>query len=687
MANKQQHKLHVNTFGKGMNKDLNYGNIDNSMYLHSENFRLSSDKGNSTGIIENVSGNRLIVNLDNYITYPEDYTLIGSTVNGNTVILFYFFESHLIEDDTSSHIYKAVIEDNNLKDNSFVELYNDRNSDTKLGFSPNSDITSILVKENNKIERLYFLDVKGYFPGLKSINISEAPDSLKDEEGNFIDSRYFDSNGSTENYTFSVNNDNEISPVLTDVGNGYFKSGMVQYAYRFLTDEGKMSSISPLTGLFHITESMESGSNTREYKGTHVDENSYKSFVFKIDINNTDIIDFYNSIRIYSIYYKSLASEPKINILNDIPISSSIVFSDIGSGYVGYLTLEELLVELNPMTSKVSNLEDASVLESKDNRLFLADIDSGNCEVDISNYDARTYRFNNSNGCKVYDTNGDYYEINNPDSYSLTLNSSPSDGGDPSPSGYYYENDIITIYANTERVFEFIEWVDSESTTISTTTPYDYTMPASDITLTANFSQLPCKIDASPTLVQCDNNYNEEYVTIDTNGYIYETLGPTWVGVVRTDNGIKLEIESYSEDARRDYVTIILKENDPYYSACSDVNDVDITVEQGNCNELVDITNSDQTFDNTSNEFILEIYTEKGNLNYDVDWSINITYDQADTGWINPNMMSGIGNILLTTSIESNGTGSYRSATLEVTGDQSVDGDQNSDTIFIEQNA
>ena len=61
---KRQFEQHISSFTKGMNKELDYSLMPAEAYLHAENLRLTADENNTTGALENIKGNKIVI--DNY---------------------------------------------------------------------------------------------------------------------------------------------------------------------------------------------------------------------------------------------------------------------------------------------------------------------------------------------------------------------------------------------------------------------------------------------------------------------------------------------------------------------------------------------------------------------------------------------------------------------------------------------
>jgi uncharacterized protein (TIGR02145 family)/uncharacterized repeat protein (TIGR02543 family) len=70
--------------------------------------------------------------------------------------------------------------------------------------------------------------------------------------------------------------------------------------------------------------------------------------------------------------------------------------------------------------------------------------------------------------------------------YALTLVANPTEGGSVTGGGDYNLGDVIQVDAVANTGWEFVNWTDDD-VVVSETPNFTYTMPASDVTLTANF--------------------------------------------------------------------------------------------------------------------------------------------------------------------------------------------------------
>ncbi len=101
--------------------------------------------------------------------------------------------------------------------------------------------------------------------------------------------------------------------------------------------------------------------------------------------------------------------------------------------------------------------------------------------------------------------------------YTLSLSANPSDGGTVSGGGDYEEGESVSLEATPATGYQFVNWTLAGAQE-STDASYTYTMPASDVTLVANFEEIPVSTDGQPcegipTVTDYDNNtYNTVHI-------------------------------------------------------------------------------------------------------------------------------------------------------------------------------
>jgi len=152
-----------------------------------------------------------------------------------------------------------------------------------------------------------------------------------------------------------------------------------------------------------------------------------------------------------------------------------------------------------------------------------------------------------------------------PESFSLNLVALPSTGGycTQSGSGEYSPGDLVTITANSNTGYGFVNWTIG-TTVLSTSASYVYTMPNQNVEITANFEILP---------------YN---LTL--------TVSPTGAGTVsQSGAGVYTagELVNISTTPNSGYVFLNWTVNGAYYSSA---NSFDYTMPSQNVNMVANYT-------------------------------------------------------------------------------------------------
>ncbi len=76
-----------------------------------------------------------------------------------------------------------------------------------------------------------------------------------------------------------------------------------------------------------------------------------------------------------------------------------------------------------------------------------------------------------------------------PELFILTLIAEPAEGGTVYGGGEYEEGENVTLIATANENWEFINWTDTDGNVISNEAEFVHSMPAEDLTLTANFQE------------------------------------------------------------------------------------------------------------------------------------------------------------------------------------------------------
>ncbi len=103
--------------------------------------------------------------------------------------------------------------------------------------------------------------------------------------------------------------------------------------------------------------------------------------------------------------------------------------------------------------------------------------------------------------------------------YLLTLLADPEYGGAVDGEGEYEEGEEVNISATAAEGYKFIGWTDETGMVISEDASFDYTMPAEDITLTANFEETEIPVYTLTLLVEPEGSGtvegDGEYVEVE----------------------------------------------------------------------------------------------------------------------------------------------------------------------------
>lgn len=364
-------KQSIITFTGGMNTDLDNSLISQEMYRYASNFRLGNEifrTSGNTGALETVLGNVEITG--NPLTQGE---IVAQTSLRDWAIIF-------VTDGIISSIYKLKLNSSNESCSSFILIYTDVASVSKLGISKNTKIISRY--ENEDVQKIYWTAEN---QPLRFLNIQ-------------------DNNLGVEASHFDIVKDSDmISPeILGLVEGGAHKAGKIQYFYTLFNKHGAETGHSTMTPLFPLQASSIDTAENQKFTGSERGDDIHKSVRVHIPIIDTR----YDYIRLYSVFYSTYNSIPQVKLVSEQKRNStSVIIVDTGS-YITTIPLEEL----NPYSSSVFS---AKHIDTKDNILFASNIEEEDFDVD---FDARAYRFDTGGVSRIHETTdintSRYIEIN-----------------------------------------------------------------------------------------------------------------------------------------------------------------------------------------------------------------------------------------------------------------------------------
>ena len=307
--------------------------------------------------------------------------IIGYANIRQTTVLF--TTNCIAEDDATinsigyGQIWKLTYDDTqNIPSPTLTLLYNNL-----LSFSDFHPIEALGRFENDVVQKVYWVDDFNYF---RFCNIADP--NLITYNPSMLD---------------AINDSILTIPTLNSVINGgFYKAGVVQYAYQLYSQYGSQTVFSSCSNTIHIVADSESAATSNLYSGSPITTDCGKSVV--VDIKGID--PAFSNIRVVAVFWDTLNTTPVINYVYDdtIPPSGTLQVKDNGVISYGELTAAEFL-------SQGGALVAAKTLATKYDYLFLGNIKQPSWDID---FDARAYRFDKYGNAIVKDASGGSLNIN-----------------------------------------------------------------------------------------------------------------------------------------------------------------------------------------------------------------------------------------------------------------------------------
>lgn len=388
----------VHGFYKGMNKDSAKNKYDPNMYEHANNWRIMTDEGLSSGSLVNEKGHTLSfkipdieeMTLDNgdVIAAQANLKIIGLGTLLNKIIVFTTNEDSDAPVSSIGQIWVCNYDEstNTIEDldvSGYLTVADHLKYNNALNFSNYHTIKSVIGRyENANTQRVYWTD--NYNP-VRVFNIADA-NSLNIDIG-LID----------------LASDAYLSqPVPLDIITGSLPTGTtIQFSYRLLGENGAQTIFAPCSVLYPLSKTSIHTANYWDFEGDGIPTNAsdnvaaVKYYIKDVDTNYKyieHIAILYTRPNIYTVYkFKEdiISSSGYIEVvcddLTDAQIITNVEFNMVSSGF---------------------NV--AKCLEVKNRRLIAANTKTTNFDLD---FDARAYRFDNSQIARVYNSDNSYIEI------------------------------------------------------------------------------------------------------------------------------------------------------------------------------------------------------------------------------------------------------------------------------------
>lgn len=379
-------------FSKGLISDVDPRYQIEGSYRDAMNIKLVSSEG-STFTIENINGNKKVVDLHEIDkTFPASY--LGDGTQTSSVPLSYFASTGsepYVSTSTGKESMNGaanIVGHYSFRNQLFIIVcgyifYGNSNGsqeqgdfrtafflldfdsegeikkciDLRAAYNPVSGVNQYpnlnmdpLIKcrvegviENDSISRVYWTDNKNPLRTL----------SLYDEDMHTMDPGELDVNPKCEH--------NQIS--LNKTISGSLPVGVYQYCYKYISDAGAESGISPLSNIYHISNA--SSNNYKTYYGG--DPGVLSNDGFTLTIDNLDVR--FDSVKIYALYYERLNTPPQVAevITKDINPNGSVEFQHTSLTRVIENGIENILIPTNTWDI----CKDIAI---KDNVLFAANL-------------------------------------------------------------------------------------------------------------------------------------------------------------------------------------------------------------------------------------------------------------------------------------------------------------------------
>lgn len=412
---------HINTYNKGMNKDLSPRLYDNQHYLDAEWMSPISNEANKVGPLTNLKGNLQKFQL------PAGHVYINSVPLRDKLVIFsyvldivhfkistYIF---LFKDDgtssvqtpdmsglgdvTHNSLFGLVYSDDNLYHT--VPLTNGERL-LQYGDHANLQMDLVIRYESDTIQKVYFAD--GIHP-LRYINIIYDP--IKN------------------NYTTFSQKDFNIIPNVSlgtisfnSYTSGSIPAGVIFYTYQLYKVNGTETAFSETSEPILLSSTV-TKSTTLDLKGSELESNT--GIGVNLDITSLDTS--FNRIRCIAIHYSEYEAEPTLRIFFEGSYSTSsisVVDSGISLGVYDlaeFRTLNQFYIIPQLLTSKNNILFAGNIKEKyfdldeyliESGQTALLTTDAGGTGKQF--WDSRSYRFNieTTPTCRLYE----YSTDNNP---------------------------------------------------------------------------------------------------------------------------------------------------------------------------------------------------------------------------------------------------------------------------------
>lgn len=354
-----------NVFSKGLSQDQDPSNVSPYSMTDNINGRIMFNKKGTLDWVEN-KGNSFSFTLDaDSGNETVGYLPIGYAGDGNIKIIF----SVRSEPDTSAPgnpVYSEIgILGLDKDGNGFYEtLFNDQNdaNGDLLNFNLENQITARFLYENDELLRVYFVD------GVKPT--SNPPRVFTFRFDNTIGAQRNDVSAyeAVSDTVHKIDSQSEFQAGIIKYVqslSGGILTGVYQYTYRLLTNEGYATPWTTPTEKIFVTSDQVTSTNWNEYEMEGSGQDSGKGN--RIEVKGIDLR--YDRIQVAYIYSQTNTEILESAIFVDTPVNplvSSVEFDHLSNNG------EPIVID--EIAQRFQGIKKAKTLDIKDNTLYYGNI-------------------------------------------------------------------------------------------------------------------------------------------------------------------------------------------------------------------------------------------------------------------------------------------------------------------------
>lgn len=333
---------------RGMNRDISVSAFNNEFSFENVNLRIMTNEGNTALSWVNEKGTAQISLVNsNGTAITISGTPIGTAVLNRTLVLFTTTNTGESQPATKTdRIYKLFYRDAAKTIMEVALLFNGN-----LNFSALHPLETMVSYEAEHIQKVYWVD------GRNQPRIINIANGTKLAQWNSAATKsiatFFD-------FVPSAAIKESVTVTRAHVGGEMFAPGVIQYCFTYVNKYGQQTNIIWTSALYYLTHSD---------RGASPEEEVVNSFI----INITGVDTTFDYLRLYSIQRTSVDATPTVKMLDDIPVSSTITYTDNGTTGYAMDPTELLYVGGKEII--------ANTLADKDNTLFIGNFSQKNASM------------------------------------------------------------------------------------------------------------------------------------------------------------------------------------------------------------------------------------------------------------------------------------------------------------------